>query len=678
MHADSSAGDAGGQGLAVDRSLASEVDRSADAVSRPTRERHTRALFWLLMAVAAWAVPVAAYVLGVAWLLPPLVVLITASLLRIGRCLLDRLVPATMLLVGAACAAGLLWTVWPWGLHPVPVGGFATTALLVVAAITGRRPHLPKAAWTDTLIAGAAVALSALYAWPYLTADGTVGRLATALAGEDNARHQALFEVIGRRGYLFADRTAAAGDILTGMIFYPQGWHLNAAVLEAFRRGPDPAQGGLYAFQHYLAWLLGTQSLLLITMIWAAVWIAGHRTHMLQRVIIVVSLASLAVVSEIPRLLASGYPSEMLGLAFAIVLVAVVVRPVARIREQSLLLGALTVGIAFTYYFFLIPAVPLLVLWFVAERQRWRDHRGLLVATAGVATLVAATPATLGLVLANQAEHLIAQVGGQPNVMACVVMLVIVVGGLAARPGQPFPHKRRYLHALIVCVAFPLVIAAGNLVAGTSPRYYFGKSIHLLVAVLIIGVGAVVRLLPVPGEASDGLGIVRSRRIALATVSALSVPAIALFGVYGPGGLFLFHLGMVDTTWTGAWLNRYYENPLVATIVNSANRTYPAVPGTMTLIFDKGLLNGYRETLMLSTLQGTTAQTQTGIYNLPFTEPDRTRLTLERAPGRVRIVIANEAALPRVEGVLRDQPELGAKVEIVPLPGVKLPRTTFG
>jgi len=257
-------------------------------------------------------------------------------------------------------------------------------------------------------------------------------------------------------------------------------------------------------------------------------------------------------------------------------------------------------------------------------------------------------------------------------------MLVIVVGGLAARPGQPFPHKRRYLHALIVCVAFPLVIAAGNLVAGTSPRYYFGKSIHLLVAVLIIGVGAVVRLLPVPGEASDGLGIVRSRRIALATVSALSVPAIALFGVYGPGGLFLFHLGMVDTTWTGAWLNRYYENPLVATIVNSANRTYPAVPGTMTLIFDKGLLNGYRETLMLSTLQGTTAQTQTGIYNLPFTEPDRTRLTLERAPGRVRIVIANEAALPRVEGVLRDQPELGAKVEIVPLPGVKLPRTTFG
>jgi len=51
---------------------------------------------------------------------------------------------------------------------------------------------------------------------------------------------------------------------------------------------------------------------------------------------------------------------------------------------------------------------------------------------------------------------------------------------------------------------------------------------------------------------------------------------------------------------------------------------------------------------------------------------------LERAPGRVRIVIANEAALPRVEGVLRDQPELGAKVEIVPLPGVKLPRTTFG
>jgi len=369
------------------------------------------------------------------------------------------------------------------------------------------------------------------------------------------------------------------------------------------------------------------------------------------------------------------------------VLVAVAVRPLARIREQILLLGALTVGIGFTYYLFLIPAAPLLVLWFVADRHRWRGHRGLFAATAVGTTLGAATPATLGVVLANQAEHLVAQVGAKPNVMASVAMLVIIVGGLAARSARsaesaprarPFPHTRTYLHALIASVALALVIAAGNLIAGSSPRYYFGKSIHLLVAVLIIGVGAVARLLPTPGEAPNRLDTARPRRSALATISALSVPAIALFGVYGPGGLFLFHLGVVDTTWTGAWLNRYYERPLVAAIVNSANRTYPAVPGTMTLIFDRGLLNGYRETLMLSTLQGTTAQTQTGIYNLPFTEPDRTRLILERAPGRVRIVIANEAALARVEGVLTDHPGLRAKVEIVPLPGVKLPRTTFG
>ncbi|TWH69244.1 hypothetical protein [Micromonospora olivasterospora] len=105
--------------------------------------RRPRLVGWL---AAAWLGPLLAYALGVAAVLPVVVLGLTAALLRGGRTLLDRLVLAGALLLGATCAAGLLFSAWPWGLHPVPVSGTALTVLLGVAAATGRRPRLPRPA----------------------------------------------------------------------------------------------------------------------------------------------------------------------------------------------------------------------------------------------------------------------------------------------------------------------------------------------------------------------------------------------------------------------------------------------------------------------------------------------------------------------------------------------------
>ena len=60
-----------------------------------------------LWVAAAWALSVGSYLLHVAWLVPVVVLLGAASLLRGGRGLLDRVVLAAALLYGAVCAAGL-------------------------------------------------------------------------------------------------------------------------------------------------------------------------------------------------------------------------------------------------------------------------------------------------------------------------------------------------------------------------------------------------------------------------------------------------------------------------------------------------------------------------------------------------------------------------------------------
>jgi len=679
MQPETYAGDTRGQGLEPDRGR-EDGKRSPTGIgprarARPRAMDLNRVRAALFMLIVAWAVPAGLYAVDVAWLVPPIVLLVTASLLRGGDRLADRLVLASVLLAGAACAAGLLWTVWPWRLHPVAIGGLAMTALAGVTAVTGRRPRLPRPAWTDALIAGVAGALSALYAWPYLSADGALGRLTTAMAGEDNIRHLSLFEVVGRQGYLFVDRTAAAGQIFGGMIFYPQGWHVNAAVLDAFLRGSDPLRGGLPALDHYVAWLLGTYGLLMATIIWAAIWISGERAPSSHRVIIVMSAVSLVVVSDIPVLVLRGNPGEMLALAFAVALTAIVVRPLGRTREQILLLGLLTVGIGFTYYFFLIPAAALLVLWAAADRHRRRVRSAAPVGLLAAAVILAAMPATLGVVLADQAKEFAAQTGVLPNVMAAVAMLVILVGGLAPRSPNAFPNARTYVGVLAVSVAYAVAIAAGTLALGASPHYFFGKAVHLLEAIAIIGVFAIVRLLP---GGSHDRGRTDGRAKVLAATVALSVPVIAIAGAFGPNGVFLIHRGPVAKTWTGMWLGRVYELPELSKKVLSADRSYPAVPGSITVIFDREPLDSYRETLALSALQSTTADTQSAVYKLPFLEPERTRLTLERAPGKVRIVIADEVAFTRVTRVLQDEPSLRAKVAIVPLPGVRLPARHSG
>src|SRR5260221_5420996 len=93
---------------------------------------------------AAWVVPLLTHLLRADVVLLRVLVVATASLLTLGSTLFDRLFLAAVLLATASIPAGLLFSVWPWGLNPVPVAGGTLTVLIVAGVVLRRSPALPR------------------------------------------------------------------------------------------------------------------------------------------------------------------------------------------------------------------------------------------------------------------------------------------------------------------------------------------------------------------------------------------------------------------------------------------------------------------------------------------------------------------------------------------------------
>ncbi|WP_405432971.1 hypothetical protein [Micromonospora sp. NBC_00617] len=472
--------------------------RAAADPGTPPPTRPDRRL--LIALAAAWLVPAAAYPLHLAWLLPPLVLLATASLLRGGRTLLDRLLLGALLLVGATTVAGLLFTVWPWGLHPVAVSGAALTTLTLIAAVTDRRPTLPRPDWTDLLPIVATAAAVGYLALPWLRAGTLAGRLSLLALGEDNFRHVALVDAIGRLGgYVFLDPTGSRDEIVSLLVRYPQGWHLTTALLDAHLRSATGTSSGVSSLTHYGWWCFATFGLLVLTLFWAAQRLPGP-LHPLHRGVLTIVVGALVLGSQMPRLLIAGYPSEVLGLALAVALAVLVVRPLAGNREQTVLLAALLIGIGFTYYLFLPPAGLLVLGWLIAHRRELSQIRRTLLTVGLVTALLAPLPLLFGVLGDSQTEALDAKAG--PEVAEAWRTLLgltpIVLIALVIQARRADRAWRRHLAAVLVAVGFALAIALANILAGVQPAYYFMKGTHPATGLLIVGTAALVRLLPVP------------------------------------------------------------------------------------------------------------------------------------------------------------------------------------
>jgi hypothetical protein len=601
----------------------------------------------------AWALPVVAYLTGLAVVVPVVVLVATASLLRGGRTLLDRFMLAIALLTGLTCGFALIFAVWPWGMHPVPVGGFALSGLVALAWLTGRRPVLPRPAISDGVTVAAAGAVGAFIAIPLLRVSD-VGRLAVVLAGEDMSRHLSLFDAIRHTGgYAFQDSDAAAALAYEGMITYPQGQHMLAALLDNFvRSAPDAYDTGLAAMNHYLGYHALGYTLFTLAMLWAVQWIAGGLLSPVRRTALVGGIAALCLASDLLSNVSFGYPSAVLGLTEMVLLVAVLTRGVARTRQQMVTVASLVVAVGFTYYLFLPAAALAVLFWLVRNRHRVLRHRVAALVTAVVAGPLAVLPLLIGLTVGRQSEALLRGGALRPSRDLLLAVFGIVVGSVLLTRARRSPLWRGYLWSLGAACVLSGTLIGVQAVYGGGDGYYPNKSLHLVAVVLFIGLGAVLHHLPPPRRHPESW---RAWRRAVLPAAFLVVVIAAAFGLvrgdspYRP---------RANGTWARVWWSGQQRNAVDAQVINRLLAEHPPDGSVAVFVLADQPYRSYMQTLFLATFQRTSGRIAPGLYITdPIDAPDRLEKQILRVADPVRILVTYDGGMALAEDIKRRHPE---------------------
>jgi hypothetical protein len=500
---------------------------------------------WSAAVGAAWVVPVLSQLAHVDWLLPPLLLLATASLLR-GRYLLDRLVVAFALLFGGTCAAGLLLSVWPWHLAPVPASGVAFTALVVLAAVLRRAPTLPGRVRPVDAVPLATGALSWLVLW-WPRRDGLFSdRFAQAAEGGDRGAHFMLFDTIRAvGGYVFQHRVASAAEAAPGYQVYPQGGHFVAALLQNFLSSGAGRPATLASMAQFLRFDTATVVLLCAAMSWAINRIAGSALSLRVALPAGVLASGLLLFGDLETIIKSGFWAELVCLGLLVVLFALLVRPLPATGEQVMTLAALNVAIAYTYYFALPVAVGGTLLWALCYRRRVRARWRLALTTALVAAVLGAVPivvnmswirANQGTVAALDAPGALDPVGGGVS----LVLAGLVVAALLTGRRRWTPVTQMLGGVVGVCALYLADVGYFQWLTLLHTDYYYEKTLHIISVALALMVGLAVRRLA-PGLARRaGLfayppgGVPRLRVTPMVTSLALTMAMVEVFNPIPP------------------------------------------------------------------------------------------------------------------------------------------------
>ena len=613
--------------------------------------------------LVAWAaLPVGAAVVGALGLLAPItvpivLVLALASLVRVGETVLDRVMVTLALGTGLLCVAGLGFSLWPWGLDPLPVAQTAWAGIWALALLTGRRPAVPRWSSADLAIPVAGV-FALLPAWRILHADGFEGRLALVMIGEDNARHMMWWAGIRDSGtYLFMAGDRFPGSVIKGTEFYPQAWHFVAAVLDRFAG----EGGGLAEVDHYIAWTLLTHAYLLLNVVWLTM-VTRRRFGALQAVGAAVVAGSLVTGGELFRPVVSGYPAESLGLSLALSAAAVAALSSTRARgatcrEAMLVLAATVVATSFAYYVFLVPIGLFVAVWLWRRRHDVRRTPVVLALTTVATAGLAAVMPLIGVTSAVEAGALEVAGNAGPIWISLVVLGGIAAAGMILTGAWREPAIRWVLVASGCFLGF-----GGALALAFQSGYYVHKIWHVPIATAAVLCAALVLRIPrAPGR--DGL--VRTAT-ALTGLAAAAVVGAGLTP-WGPG---LFTDDKVGTSSFGVWRNDFFAQPETAASVLRVLRTPAPAAGTTSFVVDLNPYAGYGIDLFSSTLDGTSDEMRDIHYVSTFTQPDRLEEQLEQAPGRVRLLATSLDAAVFAKGVVEEQ-GLTKRVRIVILRGAE-------
>ncbi len=500
---------------------------------------------WLAVALgAAWLIPLALHELRLDVVEPFLLLLAVASVLRSGTNLVDRIVLAAGLLAGAVLSLGLVFSIWPWGLHPVPVAGTLLTLVAVTAWFARRRPSLPRRVLgSDVIVIGSGlVAFLAVYA--PVAGLPAVRRFTFSATAEDRYAHFALFDTIHRLGgYTFLHQSKAVVSVAhPAEIVYPSGSHFLDALFDTFLRSTTNPGPPLAEFNRYFIYVLVAYAFLIMSLVWAARWIAGPLVTRWRRVFVCSIVAALALGGPFVFMIDYGFDSEITGLAFLALAVAVSVRPPRVVYEQVLIASALLVAVAYSYNLYAPIAAAGLLTACAVYHRRLRRRWWLSAMTIVVAFAVALYPSVLSVASGFNVQ---AQALARGGVLRVSVPLVIVLGFLVVATMASAVLRRlpacRVMAAQVVLAAV-VVVTFGAYQIGSKGHtsYYYDKLIMATYIVCLTGLGTVslvLRRLPAPSWPRGRLRVLRDVPLSIvAAVAALIIVAASQWGMHSAGG----------------------------------------------------------------------------------------------------------------------------------------------
>lgn len=426
-----------------------------------------------------------------AMLLPVLVVAATLLLVRAGERFLDRLVITLVTLYGFTCGIGLLFSVWPWHLHPVAV---AAVAFAVLAAIVagGRRPKLPPAPRVDEAAALVLTAGVAAFVAVALFRHPLAQRLGVFMMGDDSSRHFAIFDYIRRGGsYLFI-RQPPGPRILDVLVPYPQGMHFTWALADNFAHSSTHVPAPLALADDFLVFGVITYGLFALATLWAVLRLAGPRPRLWAALVGLVTLAAWCTLGYLITLHQRGYSNQLVSLGLMLVAVVLSARPLpaARNRTALIVFAAAIVGTAFTN-FLMLPVQAVAALVWMWRQRRWLvAHWRLFVGVAIVTCAVAVVPVYVNV--STAATGFIN--GGGPVVAPRPLLTVALVVACLAAPVFPAVRRSPAFAAMAVNFAgaglVALLVALNQIATAGRVGYYFVKSLQIFVLLAAVTLAA--------------------------------------------------------------------------------------------------------------------------------------------------------------------------------------------
>ncbi|MFF9645998.1 hypothetical protein [Kitasatospora aureofaciens] len=474
----------------------------------------------------SWLVPTGLVTLHLGILLLPLLLVATASVIRVGGVLLDRLFVAALILFGGVLTLGLVFSLWPWGLSPVATTGTMFSVLTVAAWAARRAPRLPlRFRWSDLLVVGTFGGL-----WHYLyhpVAGATAAeRVAFFATSEDRLSHFSFFSAIeGVGGFNFFHQDAAKAYLMPpSEVTYPQGSHFLLAWTDTLVHSAADPGDMLQTMNRYFLYLLVAYALFCTALVWAARWIGGPRLRGWRAAAVCATVGSIMFASNYMDLLVHGFDSTFIGLLLIALALAVLVRPAMGRTEFVLAASAGLITVTFTYNIYGAFVGVALLGALVAHRRKfagyWWWTLGALLCALGVAALPSVLSVMGNLDVASASNMNGPSVGADRS--------VLIGGGLLGLLAAAMPRSRRtatgqaHLAVLLGTGAVLSAFAAYQLHSIGRYSYYFHKMTAVGVVVALISVGAVGVMLQTPYR---GTSRALPRRLGELALSGLAVAA---------------------------------------------------------------------------------------------------------------------------------------------------------